>query len=75
MLFLYHGVTRYLLRELFRLLHLTGAPHHYVRLAAGAGADLAWWWWNGMVRLSSHVARQIFMSCQMPLALLAAGQS
>ena len=30
---------------------------------------------NGMVPFSSHVARQIFMSGQMPLALLTAGQS
>ena len=33
------------------MLHLTRAPHHIVRLAAGARADLAWWWcfskkWN-----------------------------
>ena len=30
--------------ELFRLLHLTRAPHHFVCLTAGARADLAWWW-------------------------------
>ena len=40
------------LRELFRLLHLTKSPHHFVRLSAGAGADLTWWRcflkdWNG----------------------------
>ena len=44
--------SKCILRELFRLLHLTRAPHHFVRLAAGARADLAWWWcflkeWNG----------------------------
>ena len=43
---------RTFLRELFRLLHLTRAPHHFVRLTAGARADLAWWWcflkeWSG----------------------------
>ena len=31
------------LRQLFSLLHLTKAPHHFVRLGAGASADLAWW--------------------------------
>ena len=43
---------RTFLRELFRLMHLAKAPHHYVRLSAGAKADLAWWKcflqsWNG----------------------------
>ena len=37
----------------------------------GGGVSLG----NGMVHLSSHIARQIFMSGQMSLALLAAGQS
>ena len=34
---------RTFLRELFRLLHLTRSPHHFVRLSAGARADLTWW--------------------------------
>ena len=43
---------RTFLRELFRLLHLTRSPHHFVRLSAGARADLTWWRcflkdWNG----------------------------
>lgn len=43
---------RTFLRELFSLLHLAKAPHHYLRLSAGAKADLAWWGcflrnWNG----------------------------
>ena len=45
-------------------------PHYYVRLAAGA--DLARWRCFLKVHLSSHVARQIFMSGQVPLAVLAA---
>lgn len=43
---------RTFLRELFSLLRQAKAPHHYVRLNAGAKADLAWWRcflqsWNG----------------------------
>lgn len=34
---------RTFLRQLFSLLHQVRAPHHYVRLNAGARADLAWW--------------------------------
>ena len=49
---------------------LTGAPHYYVCLAAGA--DFTRWWCFLKVHLSSHVARQIFMSGQVPLAVLAA---
>ena len=37
----------------------------------GGGVSLR----NGMVHLSSYVARQIFIAGQMPLALLSAGQS
>ena len=62
--------ARNLLRKLFCLLHLTGAPHYYVHLAAGA--DLAWWWCFLKVHFSSHVARQICMSGQVSLAVLAA---
>lgn len=40
------------LRQLFSLLHLASAPHYFIRLTAGARADLAWWGcflrnWNG----------------------------
>lgn len=43
---------RTFLRQLFSLMHLAKAPHHYVRLSASARADLAWWRcflqsWNG----------------------------
>ena len=43
---------RTFLRQLFCLLRITKAPNHYVRLTAGARADLAWWRcflrvWNG----------------------------
>ena len=43
---------RTFLRALFSLLSVARAPHHYVRLNAGARADLAWWRcflqsWNG----------------------------
>jgi hypothetical protein len=43
---------RTFLRELFNLLHRTKAPHHHIRLTAGARADMAWWkcflqHWNG----------------------------
>jgi hypothetical protein len=34
---------RTFLRQLFTLLYQVKAPHHYVRLNAGARADLAWW--------------------------------
>ena len=34
---------RTFLHQLFSLLHLTKAPHHFVRQGAGARADLAWW--------------------------------
>ena len=43
---------RTFLRELFNLMHRTKAPHHHIRLTAGARADVAWWkcflqHWNG----------------------------
>jgi len=43
---------RTFLRQLFPLLALDRAPHHYTRLNAGARADLLWWQtflqgWNG----------------------------
>lgn len=43
---------RTFLRSLFDLLHVVRAPNHFVRLTAGARADLAWWrcflqHWNG----------------------------
>ena len=43
---------RTFLRQLFSLLHIAKAPNHFVRLNAGARADLAWWKcflrsWNG----------------------------
>ena len=43
---------RVFLRQLFPLLSLDRAPHHYIRLNAGVRADLAWWnsflqEWNG----------------------------
>ena len=43
---------RTFLRQLFPLLALDRAPHHFVRLSAGARADLQWWKaflqdWNG----------------------------
>jgi len=43
---------RTFLRQLFGLLHHAKAPHHFIRLTAGARADLAWWRcylqsWNG----------------------------
>ena len=43
---------RTFLRQLFDVLHITKRPNHYVRLNAGAKADLAWWkcflqHWNG----------------------------
>ena len=34
---------RTFLHQLFSLLHLTKAPHHFVCLGAGARADLVWW--------------------------------
>ena len=34
---------RTFLHQLFSLLHLTKAPHHFVCQGAGARADLAWW--------------------------------
>jgi hypothetical protein len=44
---------RVFLRQLFTLLSLDRAPHHYIRINAGARADLIWWHtflrdWNGM---------------------------
>ena len=44
---------RTFLRQLFPLLSLDRASHHYIRLNAGARADLTWWRvflqdWNGM---------------------------
>ena len=43
---------RTFLRQLFSLMKAARAPHHYVRLNAGARADLTWWYhflqaWNG----------------------------
>ena len=43
---------RVFLRQLFTLLTLDRAPHHFIRLNAGAKADLIWWQtflqdWNG----------------------------
>ena len=43
---------RVFLRQLFTLLSLDRAPHHFIRLNAGARADLIWWQtflqdWNG----------------------------
>ena len=43
---------RTFLRQLFDLLHWVRLPRHFVRLTAGAKADLAWWWcfmqnWGG----------------------------
>ena len=43
---------RVFLRQLFSLLSLDRAPHHYIRFNAGAKADLMWWNtflqdWNG----------------------------
>ena len=43
---------RTFLRELFNLLRHAKAPHHHIRLTAGARADVAWWkcflqHWNG----------------------------
>ena len=43
---------RTFLRQLFSLLHQARAPNHFIRLTAGARADLAWWrcflqGWNG----------------------------
>ena len=43
---------RVFLRQLFALLSLDRAPHHFIRLNAGARADLLWWKtflqeWNG----------------------------
>ena len=43
---------RTFLRQLFHLLSLDRAPHHFIRLNAGAKADLLWWKtflqdWNG----------------------------
>lgn len=43
---------RVFLRQLFTLLSLDRAPHHFIRLNAGARADLTWWRtflraWNG----------------------------
>ena len=43
---------RTFLRQLFNLLALDRAPHHFIRLNAGAKADLLWWRtflqdWNG----------------------------
>lgn len=43
---------RTFLRQLFHLLSLERAPHHHIRLNAGARADLLWWTtflqdWNG----------------------------
>lgn len=34
---------RIFLKELFRQLHQTREPHHFVRLSAGARADILWW--------------------------------
>ena len=34
---------RTFLRELFRQLHHAREPHHFVRLSAGARADILWW--------------------------------
>ena len=44
---------RTFLRQLFGLLHLAKAPHHFIRITAGARADLCWWkcfleQWNGL---------------------------
>ena len=44
---------RVFLRQLFTLLSLDRAPHHFIRLNAGARADLTWWQtflqgWNGI---------------------------
>ena len=44
---------RTFLRQLFGLLHLVKAPHHFIRITAGARADLCWWkcflvHWNGL---------------------------
>ena len=65
---------RIFLRSLFNLLHVVRAPSHFVRLTAGARADLAWWrcflqHWNG----SSFFPLQ-FMCTQMPQEPLAAGR-
>ena len=43
---------RTFLRELYSLLSMDRAPYHYIRLAAGAKADILWWkvflqGWNG----------------------------
>ena len=40
------------LRQLFSLLHVAKAPHHFIQLTVGAKADLTWWRcflqiWNG----------------------------
>jgi hypothetical protein len=55
--YLSHAATvipqgRVFLRQLFSLLALDRAPHHYIRLNSGAKADLMWWHtflqdWNG----------------------------
>ena len=47
------------LRQLFSLLQRVKVPHHYVRLNAGARADLAWWkcflqTWNGSSFFPPH---------------------
>lgn len=47
------------LRQLFALLSLNRAPHHYLRLNAGARADLIWWQtflqdWNGTSFIPGH---------------------
>ena len=66
------------LRQLFSLLHLTKAPHHFVHLGAGARADLAWWKcflqsWSGSsfspLPNPSHT-----MSIPMPLVPMDVGQ-
>lgn len=46
--YLCHAATvvrpgRTFLRELFRLLHQAKQPHHFIRLSAGAHADILWW--------------------------------
>ena len=50
---------RTFLHQLFSLLHRVNVPHHYVRLNAGARADLAWWkcflqTWNGSSFFPPH---------------------
>ena len=52
---------RVFLRQLFPLLALDRAPHHFLRLNAGAKADLLWWKtfltdWNGCSFFPSPIA-------------------